>query len=227
MSDLTPEEFLEKFGYPLGVAESEMTADQGRNYWKHHSRKHEREKLELQRAGSTNTPPEDYEELKTQAAAYKKWQEENETEQQKAIKAARDEGRNEALATVSAQSSEKLVGLALSLSLKDKFSAEEIKEISEGINAKAYVDANGDLNVDRLTSFVAKFGGAPKEGQENQNDNQKDGQDAGGSFQTGPGANGQGRTGDVQNDPWAEGAARAKAQTESSVGSVKIPGQIG
>ena len=123
-------------GFPDGTPVAEMTDPQQVAYWRHQSRKHE------QRAESRK----DYDELKTKAAEADRLRQERETEAEKAIREAREQGRKDALA----ESAPGLVAAEFRGALAGRLTDEQRDALIEDINPGRYLKDDGTVDIAKV-----------------------------------------------------------------------------
>lgn len=143
-SQKTPQE--QGYNFPADTAVAEMEPEQRAEYWRYHSKKHER------RADARS----DYDEMKAKADKLDALEQENRTEVEKQLDAARDEARREG------------ENLGAERYLKDavqgRFQALTGKSDDEAATAFAHVDpksfvgADGTIDGEKVKAFAATFG---------------------------------------------------------------------
>lgn len=124
-------------GFPENTALAEMTAEQREAYWKHQARKHEDAEKAYKALGKTP------DEIKSLLDASK-------PDSEKALEAARAEGRAEALATVNQTIADSLVTSRLK-SLDKK--AEDFPAL-EALDLTKFTNDDGSLNTDKVTAVI-------------------------------------------------------------------------
>jgi Skp family chaperone for outer membrane proteins len=127
-------------GFPENTPLTEMSADQRESYWKFQARKHQ-ERAE-QRA--------DRDELKAKADEYDRLKAESQTEQEKAVAAARAEGAAQALRTANERAARAI--LRSSLAERGK-TADEVEAIVGATNLSAFV-VDDDVDTVKVGAHV-------------------------------------------------------------------------
>lgn len=133
-------------GYPKDTPLAEMTTEQQVAYWKHQSRKHE----QVAKARG------DYDQVKAELG---KLRQASMTDQEKAIEAARAEAADEARA----EERERLLGEVVTAHVSAAMSAaganqEQIRQVLSPLDPKFFVGAEGKVDTDKVTNFVASLG---------------------------------------------------------------------
>ncbi len=118
-----------------------MTAVQQAAYWKHYSRKHEQ----------TAKDRADYDAVKAKATRLDELEAANATEQDKAVKAARDEATAEANKGFGVKLAAAEIKAALTGVVPDP------SAIVEDLNLGKYVTAAGEVDVDAVAALKAKY----------------------------------------------------------------------
>lgn len=127
-------------GFPANTPIAEMSDAQQAAYWKHHARRHEQA---LRDANLT--------ELQQKAAEYERLRQATQTDQEKALEAARAEGRTLALR----EAGEKLVEAHFTAATANRMTDEQRDALLAGIDRKQFLAPDG-VNVDtaKVTAFV-------------------------------------------------------------------------
>ncbi len=137
-------------GYPEGVPLADMAETEQLAYWKHQSRKHE--------AAAKAAPRAD--ELRELRAAKQKLDQvvaEQMTEQEKAVAAARDEGRQSAFTEASTTA----VAAIFTATLLDQgMSTEDVQEVTRPLSLGAFV-TDGGPDVGAIRAYAARLGARP------------------------------------------------------------------
>jgi hypothetical protein len=126
-------------GYPENTPVAEMTDAQRAAYYKHQARKHE------QRVKAMG----DYDQLKKAAEEYQRLVEASKTDAERAVEAAREEGRASALAEVGAQ----LVEAQFTALTAGRMTDEQRDAVLDGLDRSRYL-TDGRPDVDRLRTLV-------------------------------------------------------------------------
>ena len=131
-------------GFPADTPVAEMSADQQVAYWKDKARKHE------QRANSRS----DYDDLKARAARLEQIEREHESEQDKAVREAREAGATDARTAVQQETTAAMARMALrARGVKD----EEITSFVNETNLSVFVNDEGQVDDERLLARVEKY----------------------------------------------------------------------
>lgn len=149
---MTPEEIAAKAaadkaaadaanGFPSETPHSEMTEPQQIAYWKHHARKHE-----------ANAKPADYDALKAQAATAAALEADKATDHEKALLKALEDGKALGAATFLGDAVKARV-----LHLTGKTEA-EVDSLLEFTDVTKFTQADGTLDLTKLTSFATSVG---------------------------------------------------------------------
>jgi hypothetical protein len=135
-----------ELGFPKETRVDEMTAVEQAAYWKHQSRKHEK----------TAKDRADYSELKAKADQFDEEQRKSESEHDRklreAAEAARREGEN-----IGAQ---RYLRDAIRADLRATTgkSNDDLKSVMDVIDITKFVNTDGDIDSEKLTSFASQFG---------------------------------------------------------------------
>lgn len=129
-------------GFPAETPVADMTTEQQVAYWKHQSRKHE----------STVKSLGDIEELKNAKAELERVRQEQLSESEKAIEAAREEGRKAGRA----ESQPKLVESTFrGVGSQKNLSDDQVNQIVAGINHTAFLTDTGEVDTDKVNNLLA------------------------------------------------------------------------
>ena len=134
-------------GYPDGTPVADMSAQEQAAYWKHQARKHET------RAKGMS----DYDDLKAKAAELDKVRAEQMTEQEKAVTAAKAEGRSEATREANEQAAKAILRAALGA--RD-VPADTIEKHARFVNVAEFIGDDG-LDDEALVEYAISLAGAP------------------------------------------------------------------
>lgn len=160
-------------GYPANTPLAEMSAEQQVAYWKAQSRKHE----------NTAKARADYDELREKASQYDALVAASQTDQERAVAAARQEARAEAIQSVAPR----LVSAEFRAAAKGVLTAEQVTTLLEDLDLSKYLTDKGEVDVERIEKKVLAFaptdggksGGAPDLGQGRRNPATVSGREAG------------------------------------------------
>jgi len=130
----------EKRGYPADTSVSDMTVEEQVAYWKAQSRKHE----------NTVRARSDYDDLKTKAKERDDLVAANATEQERAVAAAKAEGRSEAMRAAGPR----LVEAHFMAAAAGRLDEERVKAILEPLNADHFLTDSGDVDTAKVTTYV-------------------------------------------------------------------------
>jgi len=129
-------------GYPADTPIAEMTSEQQAAYWKHQARKHEGVVKGL---GNID-------ELKAKAARADELEQERLDDSEKALNAAREEGRQAALA----EARPKLVESAFrGVAGQRHLPAQQIDTLWQGVNPQAFLTDTGEVDTDKVTNYLS------------------------------------------------------------------------
>lgn len=134
-------------GFPANTPLAEMTQPQQLAYWKHQSRKHEQRVREMS----------DYDQLKQQSDEYQRWVASQQTEHQRAVEDARRQGRDQALAEAGGQ----LVDQWVRAAAAGRLPQESVNALLLGLDRKAFLNAQGGVDTDRVYQFVSTLAPQP------------------------------------------------------------------
>jgi hypothetical protein len=134
-------------GFPENTPVAEMTDAQAAAYWKDKARKHE----------NTAKARADYDQLKARAARADELEAANATEQEKAVKAARDEAAAQERARVAPQ----LVLAKFEAVAAGRIDAERLRDLTDDLDLSKYLTDKGEVDSEKVTKKVAAW--APKE----------------------------------------------------------------
>lgn len=150
--------------YPANTPLTEMTVEQREAYWKAAARRHE----------ATAKARGDYDEQKAKAAELDTLKAANQTEQEKAVAAARDEARAEGARSVAPQ----LVEAHFLAASAGRLEPDVVREILAPLNVDHFLTDKGQVDTAKVTAYVNQI--APATG-------------AGTKTPLGPSSHGQGR----------------------------------
>ncbi|WP_217428932.1 hypothetical protein, partial [Micromonospora maritima] len=135
-------------GFPENTPLAVMTDAQQAAYWRYHARKHEA------RAQSMS----DYEQLKQQAAEAERLRQAAMTDHERAIEAARTEGRAAALA----ESGAALVEQFMAAALQGRLSPEQITALISPLDRKQFLAADGlRVDTDKVNAWASVVAPTP------------------------------------------------------------------
>lgn len=138
-------------GFPENTAVADMTPDQKLAYWMHHAKKHER--LWKETEGVNGREVED---LRAKAKRLEEIEAANATDQEKAVKAARDEARAEALK----EATPRIVSAEFRAAAAGRIPPEQLAAILEPLDMSKFLDDKGEVDAAKVTKFID--GVAPK-----------------------------------------------------------------
>lgn len=128
-------------GYPDGVPLEQMTGEQREAYWRHYARRNE------DRIKSMS----DYDALRAKAQAHDELIAATATEHEKAVAAAREAGRTEAIQQAGAV----LVDAHLRAAVGNRLQPDQITALLAGINTDGFLAADGiAVDTDKVAGFV-------------------------------------------------------------------------
>lgn len=133
-------------GFPDNTPVAEMNDKQAAAYWKFQSRRHE----------NTAKARGDYDDLKKQAAEAAKLRKERETENEKAVREARETAASEERA----KSTPRLVSAEFRAAAKGVLTSERTSALLEDLDLTKYLDDKGEVDTAKVEKKVAAF--APK-----------------------------------------------------------------
>jgi hypothetical protein len=139
---------LNEHGYPDHTPVQNMPPEQQAAYWRAYARRNEDR---IKQMG-------DYTQLKEQAEAYQKHLAETATEQQKAVTAAEQRGRQAALAEAGSQMVEAYVRAAATGRMSD----EQVGTLLQGLDRTRFVNpANGQVDAQMISGYIAMLAPQP------------------------------------------------------------------
>ncbi len=127
-------------GYPDHTPVVEMTDGQQAAYWRAQSRKHE----------GRAKAREDYDDVKAKAARLDAIEAANATEQEKAAKAAREEGKAEGYR----EATPRIVRAEFRAAAAGRIESDRLAAILEPLDLGKFLDDSGDVDTDKVSSFV-------------------------------------------------------------------------
>jgi hypothetical protein len=158
-------------GFPEGTPVAEMTDGQQAAYWKHQSRQHE------SRVKALGVTPEDLASLREKAKRAEDLEYDLASDKDKAVADAKKEASDE----VASKYTPRLVRAEFKAAAAGRIEPEKLATILEPLDLSKFLDANGEVDADKVSAYVD--GIAPAKGNEDQGQQQK----------RGPGNGGQGR----------------------------------
>ncbi len=126
--------------YPPNTPVNEMTVEEQVAYWKAQSRKHE----------NTVRARSDYDDLKTKAKERDDLVAANATEQERAVAAAKAEGRSEAMRAAGPR----LVEAHFMAAAAGRLDEDRVRAILEPLNADHFLTDSGDVDTAKVTTYV-------------------------------------------------------------------------
>lgn len=153
----TPQGQATDKGFPDATPVTEMSAEQQAAYWRHHARKHEERVKALG----------DYDDLKAKAAKLDELEAANASETDKAVKAAREEAKSEALREVGGKMVDAHIKAAVTAGRLDEAQADIVLD---GLDRTRFLTSDGGVDADKVKTFLdsiapAKGNGFPDLGQ--------------------------------------------------------------
>jgi hypothetical protein len=133
----------EDLGYPAGVPQTEMSADQQLAYWKHKARVHE----------TRNKAMGDYDELKSTAEKYQQLVAASQTDHERAVAEANRQGYAKALAEAGGQLVEQWVRAAAA----GRLPQESVDALLLGLDRSRFMNPNGGVDTDKVYAFVGSL----------------------------------------------------------------------
>lgn len=128
-------------GFPVGTPLEQMTPEQQIAYWKHYSRQHE----------ATAKARADYDAIKAKADEFDKYQAANATEHEKAVKAAADAARAQALQ----ETIPRLVAAEFRAAVAGRLTPEQLTAALEPLDMSKFLDATGNVDVAKVATHAA------------------------------------------------------------------------
>lgn len=187
----------EQRGYPLNTPVDDMKIEQQNAYYKAIARKHEQSFKKL--AGNHMTPEKIAAMVKAQEAA----EEAAKSELDRAVDAARKEGRESALADAASGTVDSLIAAHVVAAKLDKTKDADVLETLETLNRKSFIGSDGQVDAAKLIKVLNRL--APTEG--------GGGSGNGGWPDTGQGRRGNG-TGSAKDAGIAESVRRGYRKAE-------------
>lgn len=135
-------------GYPSGTPVEQMDPTQQAAYWRDQSKKHEGMLKAERRARG------DYDAVKAKADEYDRVKSEQQTEQEKAVTAAREEGRQAAIADANRMVATAIYRAGLDASGVD---SADIDDLVAAFNPDAFI-TSGDVDTDKVSALASRFG---------------------------------------------------------------------
>lgn len=136
-------------GFPDNTPWRDMTPEQQVAYWRHQARKHE----------NAANARADYDTLKAKASKLDQLQRESMSEQERAVQAARDEARTEAMREFASRMVDaKFEALAAGRTVNGQ--PLDVTAVLEGVNRGFYLTDAGEVDADKVSRFLDSV--APK-----------------------------------------------------------------
>jgi len=132
---------LNEHGFPDETPVAEMTTEQGLAYWRHHAKKHEK-----------NRKPDNFSEIAANAQKWEQAQQENLQPNEKALLDAKNAGKQEGR-------SELLLDAVRGelRAQRPNLSVEDADELLADLNLANFVGDDGRVNVDKITSLASRL----------------------------------------------------------------------
>ena len=127
-------------GYPENTPVADMTVEQQAAYWKAQSRKHE----------ARVKARDDYDEIKAKAAELDDYKRQQMTEQERAVEAAREAGRNEARA----ESANTLVEAEIRVATAGRLTDDQRTALLDGLDRARFLTDGGVVDNAKVQAFV-------------------------------------------------------------------------
>lgn len=140
--------------FPANTPVAEMTAPQQVAYWKHQSRKHE----------ARATERADYDAIKAKAEQYDALANASKTEQERAIEAARTEATEQVRKEERTNSSIRIVDAEMRAAAAGRIPVEQLKVILDPIDRTKFLTADGEVDDEKITAFIAGIAPAADKG---------------------------------------------------------------
>lgn len=136
-------------GFPAGTPLEQMNPDQQIAYWKHYSRQHE----------ATAKARADYDAIKAKADELDQYKAANATEHEKAVKAAADAARAQALQ----ETTPRLVEAEFRAAVGTRLNKDQLAAALEPLDMSKFLDAAGNVDLAKVTAHAALLApaGAP------------------------------------------------------------------
>ncbi|MCU1675344.1 MAG: hypothetical protein JWM93_102 [Frankiales bacterium] len=131
--------------FPANTPVADMTTEQQIAYWKHHSRKHE----ELAKAYGGLTP----EQAREQQAELDRLRQASLTDNERAIEAAKAEGKSEAMKGLAPQ----LVAAELRAQTTGRLTDDQRTALLEGIDHTAFLTGDGVVDTAKVTAWIDRI----------------------------------------------------------------------
>jgi hypothetical protein len=134
-----------KLGFPEDTPLAEMTVEQREAYWKHKARKHE---------NAVKAFPKDYDEQKALADKWREHEQKqkpaDQVQREELERRIREEARKEALK----ETAPRLVEAEFKAQVGSRLPADKLKLILEDLDHTKYLDADGNVDADRVKTRV-------------------------------------------------------------------------
>jgi len=130
----------ETFEFPVDTPLAQMNETERTEYWRHKAQKHEK----------TVKARSDYDDLKAKAKERDDLVAANATEQERAVAAAKAEGRSEAMRAAGPR----LVEAHFMAAAAGRLDEERVKAILEPLNADHFLTDSGDVDTAKVTTYV-------------------------------------------------------------------------
>jgi hypothetical protein len=131
-------------GFPAGTPLEQMTPDQQIAYWKHYSRQHE----------ATAKARADYDAIKAKADELDQYKAANATEHEKAVKAAADAARAQALQ----ETTPRLVAAEFRAATAGRLTPEQLASALEPLDMSKFLDPTGNVDTAKVATHAALLG---------------------------------------------------------------------
>jgi hypothetical protein len=144
----------ETYQFPANTPIAEMTEAQRTEYWRHKARKHEDWANERR----------DYDDLKAKATQYDALSDASKTEQQRAIETARAEATETVRAEERSKANIRLVDAEMRAAVAGRLTPEQLAVILDPIDRTKFVNADGEVDNEKIIAFVAGVAPAAEPG---------------------------------------------------------------
>lgn len=132
-------------GFPEGVPLEQMTTEQQTAYWRYYARQHEQRNKDLLALADG-----DPDKLKEKVQGYDQLRQQQQTEQERAVEAAKAEGRQEAMDSIGPR----LVAAEMRAQAAGRIGDEQLATLTSSLDANQFLDSNGDVDTDKVKSLI-------------------------------------------------------------------------
>lgn len=141
-----------ELNFPQGTRLEQMTVEEQLDYWKHQSRKHEKRATV---SDDIKARAEQYEGAKSKADQYDELVRSTQSDQEKAIEAARTESAEQGRIAERAAMTPRLVAAEMRAAAGGRIDADRLAAVLEPIDSTKFLTDTGEVDTEKVGAFIA------------------------------------------------------------------------